>query len=381
MRRTAQVDVLIPVFNAERTVESAIASIQAQTLRDIRLLVVDDGSTDRSGEVLARIAAQDARVEVLRQPNGGIVDALNAGLARCTAPFVARHDADDLAAPDRFAQQLDYLQAYPGCVAADGYYWIINAQGRRTGAQAFAYGPVRHDATSFPSEEPYLTHPFLMVRRDAMMAVGGYRHAFHSEDSDLYWRLLEYGELRHMPVFVGSYRYHGGSVSSASIVNGRIAAINSQLAALSHRRRQAHGPDFGFPREKLGRYVAAGSLEAMLAIASEPLDGEERHWFRIATCTKLLELASYRPYLLDNADVALIADTLGRADDPLLARVGGFVPRNRGAVALKLMAAGRWRAGRRVSPGTAALLRTAARQAGLAARDLYGRHRWSGAGG
>ncbi len=369
----AEVDVLIPVFNAEATVESAIASIQAQTVRDIRIIVIDDGSTDRSPEILARLAAVDARVEVVRQPNGGIVDALNTGLALCTAPFVARHDADDLAAPDRFAQQLDYLYAYPDCIAVDGYYWIIDGAGRRTGAQAFAYGPVRHDASSFPSEEPYLTHPFLMARREALVAAGGYRHAFHSEDTDLYWRLLAHGELRHMPLFVGQYRYHAGSVSSRSIVNGRIAAISSQLAAVSYRRRAVGRPDITFPRENLRRLTNARDLAEMLTIAGEQLDAAERHWLRIAVCTKLLELGSYRPYLLEETDIALVVETLDCADDPLVADPGELVSRNRGSVATKLILAGRWRAARRLSPGYAFTARSAARYAGVKARELYAR--------
>jgi GT2 family glycosyltransferase len=367
----SQVDVLIPVYNAEATVEFAVASIQAQTIRDIRIIVVDDGSTDGSGDILARLADADQRVQVVRQPNGGIVDALNRGLALCTAPFIARHDADDLAAPDRFAQQLDYLEAYPDCIAVDGYYWIIDGEGRRVGAQAFAYGAVQPDPWLLPSEEPYLAHPFLMIRREPMMAVKGYRHAFHSEDTDLYWRLLRYGQLAHVPLFLGEYRSHGGSVSSKSIVNGRIAAINSQLAAISYQRRTGGRADLDFPRSDLSRFAAARSLEGMLAVAGEQLEANERRWLQIAACAKLVELSSYRPYLLDDEDVALMVRTFDRGHDPLLATISALVPRHRAAVAVRLLLAGRWRAALQLSPSHPATAKSAVRQAAVKARNAY----------
>src|SRR5690349_10856990 len=109
----ARIDVLIPVYNGARTVASAVRSMQTQTLRDIRIHVVDDGSTDDTPQILRALADADDRIVVHTQPNGGIVDALNAGLARCTAPFVARHDADDLAYPQRLQRQLDYLLEHP----------------------------------------------------------------------------------------------------------------------------------------------------------------------------------------------------------------------------------------------------------------------------
>ena len=106
MSETPLIDVLIPAYNAGRTIRSALGSIQDQTIRDIRIVVVDDGSTDDTAAIVGEVAAADPRVELHRQANGGIVDALNAGLQRGQAEFVARFDADDLSYPDRFARQI-----------------------------------------------------------------------------------------------------------------------------------------------------------------------------------------------------------------------------------------------------------------------------------
>src|SRR5437588_541193 len=102
------IDVLIPAFNSEKTIRASILSILRQTVSEIRVIVIDDGSTDGTGEILAEMTLGDPRLEVIRTENHGIVDALNTGLARCRAEFVARHDADDLSFPDRFTLQIAY---------------------------------------------------------------------------------------------------------------------------------------------------------------------------------------------------------------------------------------------------------------------------------
>ena len=130
----ALVDVIIPVFNGSAYLEDALGSIQRQTVADIRLIVVDDGSWDATPQILGRIAASDPRVLVLTTPNQGIVGALNLALAQCSADYVARHDADDLAYPDRFSAQLSYFEDHPGCVALSGTVRHIDERGEPVGS-------------------------------------------------------------------------------------------------------------------------------------------------------------------------------------------------------------------------------------------------------
>ena len=107
------VSVLMPVFNAERYVGEAIESILCQSFADFEVVVIDDGSTDDSPNILAGLAARDSRLRVLRQGNSGVVAALNRGLKDCRAPLVARMDADDVAHPERLEQQLAFMKANP----------------------------------------------------------------------------------------------------------------------------------------------------------------------------------------------------------------------------------------------------------------------------
>ena len=303
---TAAIDVLIPAYNAERTLEASIRSIQDQTVRDIRIIVVDDGSTDRTGELLRAIAAKDARVAVISTPNRGIVAALNLALDRSDAPIIARHDADDIAFPDRFARQLAYLDADPGRIAVGSEAHHILADGRRVGRTHFTLEQ-EPDPAALPAVEPYLLHPFLMIRGSAMRAAGGYRHVLHAEDSDLYWRLLSQGRLYNPPDLMGEYRIHAGSVSSVSVHSGRVGSAYAELAALSFRRREAGHPDIDFPADALARMGQLRGMQEIVDHLSGQLRTDEREHFGLAVAAKLLVNASYRPYQLEIDDCRFLA--------------------------------------------------------------------------
>ncbi len=337
------VDVLIPAFNAESTITDSIRSIQAQSLRDIRIIVVDDGSTDATGKLLAELAREDDRIEILTRPNGGIVDALNAGLASCQASYVARHDADDIAFPNRLAVQLAYMTQHLDCVAVGGNAQHIDLAGRRLGTVSEYFGDAVSDAHQLPAKEPYLLHPFLMVRRDILMRVGGYRYVFHSEDSDLYWRLSEIGRLYGIREPLGQYRYHEGSVSSASIVNGRIQAVSSQLCATSSLRRARGATDLRFERARLAVYTQAHTFGAIVAAASVDLEPEEAETLAVAASMKLLDQSTYRPYKLDVGDYRFIGRTLRRLPRSLPGERRRELFRQQAAVAVRLIKSGEYK--------------------------------------
>jgi len=344
------IDVVIPVFNGAKTVESAVATIQAQTLRDIRIIVVNDGSTDGTQAIMERLAASDGRILLINRPNGGIVDALNAGLAACTAGLIARHDADDLAVPGRFQRQFDWLRGNPSCNAVSGSVIHIDEAGRELGPQVTLSPPELADPTTYPQLEPYLIHPFLMMRRAAIAAVGGYRYVFHSEDADLYWRLQETGQLANMPDLLGYYRIHGQSVTSASTLNGRIAAMSSQLSGISAMRRRAARPDIAFPEAALAEYKQAKTLKKIVQVGSRGLDADEAARLAVSTSAKLLELAAYRPYELDGEDCSFIRTSIMHALPSMTPANRTLCVRMLSGTAARLAAQGQVSASVRMSP-------------------------------
>lgn len=348
-----QTDVIIPAFNAGGTVGEAIASVLSQTVPDLRVIVIDDGSTDDTVAVVNAFSARDERVLLISQANRGIVSALNAGLAVCRAPFVARLDADDLSEPDRHEKQLRHFAAHADVVAVSGAHREIRADGSPTGHVHAPAQPLLTDPAWAPAKEPQLTQPFFMVRRAVLEKAGGFRPLLVSEDSDLYWRLAEHGRLDNLPDILGSYRMHAGSISSASVVNGRLMALCSQLAALSAQRRRAGEADLVFDAKAGAGWRGAQAAGKMLARAISDLDlrGDEAVWLRVAMAAKLMELAGYRPYELETEDCHFIADAL--ADVPDLPEGNREdLARMQAATAARLLRMGRLTDARAVAPRT-----------------------------
>jgi glycosyltransferase involved in cell wall biosynthesis len=186
----------MPVRNEERFLPAALASITAQSLRDWELVVVDDGSTDRTPAILAAAAA-DPRVKVLQNSSPGLVPALNQGLTACRAPLVARMDGDDISHPQRLAAQLELLAAQPetGLVAAS--FRHFPRRGLKIGMQAYEQWQnslVDHDLimADLFVESPFV-HPGITCRREILTALGGYRDMGWAEDYDLWLRMAQSG--------------------------------------------------------------------------------------------------------------------------------------------------------------------------------------------
>ena len=320
----AVVDVLMPAYNAAATVREAIESLRAQTLGDIRIIVVDDGSTDATPAILAELATQEPRLHVVTKANDGIVEARNTALQHADAEFVACLDSDDIAFPDRLERTLAHLKAHPDCVAVGGAVAHMDEHGAPLSGLQQSGPPAAADPAKAPALEPYIVQSTLMARRAHVEAAGGYRHVPNSEDSDLFWRLQERGALVNLPEALGKYRVHTASISS-TLHNGRIMALGSQLGALSALRRRAGRADIAFPRALHEALKKAPTLDAMMEIASAGLESGETQHLRIATACKLMELARYRPFEPDRADCAFIRAALAFAP--------ALTPRNQKEVA------------------------------------------------
>lgn len=218
MTASPRVAVLLPVRNAADTLPRTLAGLLRQTHRDLEILTVDDGSSDGTPELVRRLARGDGRIRPLRNPGRGIVDALEHARARTDAPFLARMDADDLVHRERVALQLEHLVAHPG-VAAVGCRvrsFPIGATGpgwRRY--ERWLNGlltPADHAREIF-IESP-LAHPSVLLRAEAVAAVGGYRHTDWAEDYDLWLRLHAAGRgLAKVPRVLLGWRHHPGRLS------------------------------------------------------------------------------------------------------------------------------------------------------------------------
>jgi glycosyltransferase involved in cell wall biosynthesis len=208
------ISVVLPVFNAAPWLGVALDSLGAQTFSNHEVIAVDDGSTDDTPRILRRHAAADSRIRVITRPNTGIVGALNDGLAAARGGFIARMDADDEAAPDRLARQLDRFIAEPDLVALGTAVTFMDSSGRSVQS---CLRPLEHhdiERALLVGDGGAMIHPSVMFRADALWLTGGYRRsAQYLEDLDLFLRLARIGTLANLPEPLLRYRVHATSIN------------------------------------------------------------------------------------------------------------------------------------------------------------------------
>jgi glycosyltransferase involved in cell wall biosynthesis len=189
----SRVSILLPVFDAAKTLPACLASVARQTERDFECLVVDDGSTDGSLELAQRLAERDSRFRVLPAPHEGLVPALNRGLDACRAPLVARMDADDWMHRERLSLQCAALDTDPTLEAVGSHVRCFPREALGPGLRAYEAWLASVDSPRRVREERFVecpvAHPTLLIRRDRLVALR-YRDAGWPEDYDLVLRLL-----------------------------------------------------------------------------------------------------------------------------------------------------------------------------------------------
>jgi glycosyltransferase involved in cell wall biosynthesis len=242
-----KISVLLPVFNGEEFLAETLASILVQSLHDIEIIAINDGSTDATAAILEKVSRQDGRLKVFHQKNCGISDSLNAALGFATAPLVARIDSDDLMEPTRLERQLAFIADHPDIAGCGSYFSLINKEGQ-------VRGEIRPLPRSVEELHRYLagggqlryTHPTLLYKRDAALGVGGYRREYEPcEDVDLFLRMTEAGQfIIIQPEFLTRYRVHGGSISSKSASQQHMML---NLVYANFNARLAHRAEIDFP--------------------------------------------------------------------------------------------------------------------------------------
>lgn len=253
------ISVILPVFNGARFLREALDSLLSQTFSDFEIIAVDDGSTDRSAEVLAEFAAHDSRVRVISRPNTGIVGALADACSAARGEFLARMDADDICMPARFASQIAYIRTHPECVAVGGAVVFTDPEARPLLRSQLAPDHEGIVSQLLSGNGGALIHPAVMFRRSTVVAAGAYREEFrHVEDLDLFLRLMAHGRLANLPVTVLHYRQHLGSINHRT--GGRIELTRRAVAP--HR---------------VARGLPPLELEAPASLPAKPADWC-RHW-------------------------------------------------------------------------------------------------------
>lgn len=274
--KAPEISVVMGVYNNADTLSAALSSILSQERVDLEFIVVDDGSTDGSAEILDAIARKDLRLKVVHKQNEGLTRALIDGCAMASAPWIARQDADDVSLPGRLKAQWDRARQ------ADAPDMVVCAAVCRSpeGAAMYeVYPPLEADAARekiLEHGETLCPHGAILMCTDSYKAAGGYREQFYfAQDLDLVTRLAERGRIaavaqvlyafRFSPVSISGQLRHRQEAFRRLVREGHAVRITGnadrrwleEAEALSAKMRAAPSR---FPDEFVGLYFIGGCL-------------------------------------------------------------------------------------------------------------------------
>lgn len=207
-----EISVLLPVYNSEKYILEAINSILNQTFSNFELIIIDDGSTDTSEEIISKI--NDKRIVFEKNDtNKGLIYTLNKGISLSRGSYIARMDADDFSVANRFEKQILEFEKDENLVVCGSF---IKTFGNGT-EQYISHIPITNAQilASIFFTCPF-AHPSVMIKKEALLQLEeAYREDYkHSEDYDLWSRLVFVGNSINIPEFLLNYRIHEKQVST-----------------------------------------------------------------------------------------------------------------------------------------------------------------------
>jgi glycosyltransferase involved in cell wall biosynthesis len=282
------VTVLMPVYNGERYLKEAVSSILCQTFDEFEFLIVNDGSTDDSVDIIRSFS--DPRIQLVHnQENLKLIATLNKGIELSRGKYIARMDSDDISLPDRLAKQLDFMEKRPG-VGICG-----------TWSRTFSDGAVTWE-TKFPTDHETIkahlllntaiSHPTAMFNAP-LLRKWGLRYetsAIHAEDYDLWCRASDVFSLANVPEILFLYRMHAGQISKEH-------ASTQSRSAQSIRRRML---------TRLGLNPNDKQMEIHLSLCREDYKQEMQYVSDVATWLSAIYLSNRNSFYCARGSLQLI---------------------------------------------------------------------------
>lgn len=234
IKKQSLTSVVIPAYNAERFIERTLRSALQQTHRNLEVIVVDDGSTDRTREIAEAVAATDDRVQIISVPNGGVAKARNTGLDRATGEFVAFLDADDLWHPTKIELQVAAVSDVSGGYQAAAAYTLTRTIDTHDHVIGYGHGVVLsgYVFARYLYAKPAGNGSTILVRREAALAVGGFDPTWAArgiggcEDLDFELKIVATYPITAVGLYLVGYRSHPDSMSSNMFLPMAFGAIS-----------------------------------------------------------------------------------------------------------------------------------------------------------
>lgn len=209
-----KISVIMPVYNTAHYLSQAIDSILNQTYQNFELIIVDDGSTDKSWEILPQYARINKKIKLFRnKKNYGISEAAKKAILNAHGDFIARVDSDDTIPFDRFEKQIQYLIKHPDVIVVGGQVELINKKGEFI---AFKYFPKIHkDIVNMAFTAMPIQQGAMMVNKKKLPKnFVWYKNRLNtSEDLDFFMRVFQYGKAANLKDVCLYYRQHGENLT------------------------------------------------------------------------------------------------------------------------------------------------------------------------
>ena len=255
-----KISIVIPNYNTERFVEQAIASVVGQSERDIEIIVVDDGSSDGSKQIIQRLGDTDHRIKLIQNTRKkGVSGARNTGLEAASGEWIGFLDSDDIMAPESLAIRIRALNDYPECRWMGGDFsmiaetgepivdaWFQSKENVMQSLQGLVddrgYYFIPNPVDLFLDQTVIIWTGTILLHRSLREQVGLFNETMsHGEDIDYWYRLAEHGGLLFLPQVVASYRQRDGSASKdlARLIEGNIVLYRG----LANNRNLANHAD------------------------------------------------------------------------------------------------------------------------------------------
>ena len=229
-----KLQIILPTFNASKFFPEALSSVAG--FPDSEILVIDDGSSIKERDAVAKACKEFDNVQFFAEPHRGLVGALQFGISITTAPYIARMDADDISLKGRFAAQLSFLKENPEVGLVGGQVEYIDEFGIFHGERSRFPQKPREIARKLVTKGCVIMHPTVMARSE-IFSIATYRVvAAPAEDYDLWLRLSEHVDLANLPHPVLRYRRHSSQISYSKNWQQRFSRDLVRKSAISRQK-------------------------------------------------------------------------------------------------------------------------------------------------
>lgn len=225
-----KISVVMSVYNSDKYLKESIESILSQTFTDFDFIIIDDGSNDKSLEILKYYQNKDNRIKLISRGNKGLIYSLNEGIKIANGEYIARMDADDISYPNRFEIQLNYIKEN-NLILCGSWADIINDFGEKIGEMI--YPPKAEKIKIFGLLHNPFIHSSVIFKKDIFNKVRGYNRSFkHIEDYELWTRIMFKYKTGNVGENLLKYRVHENQITKTNNKEMRLKGLYVRLLGL-----------------------------------------------------------------------------------------------------------------------------------------------------